>query len=103
MVYCSKCGTQNEDEAVDCVNCKATLQTTRPDRSYRSREKKKEDECFGLPRGGTIFGLFIGAIIIIVGLQQVLGINIDIGPFVIIIVGLLIVAGAIYGLTRRKN
>jgi hypothetical protein len=101
LVYCSKCGTQNDDEAVDCVNCKAPLQATHPDRSYRPREKKKEDECFGLPRGGTIFGLFIGAIIIIIGLQQVLGININIGPFVTIIIGLLILAGAIYGLSRR--
>ena len=61
-----------------------------------------EEECFGLPRGGSILGLLIGAIIIIVGLQQVFGWNIDIGPFVTIIVGLLIVAGAIYKLTSRS-
>jgi uncharacterized membrane protein YvbJ len=103
LVYCSKCGTQNEDNAIDCVNCKAPLHSTRPERSYRSRDKRKEDECFGLPGGGAILGLFIGAIIIIVGLQQVLRININFGPFAIIIFGLLVVAGAIYGLTRRNN
>jgi hypothetical protein len=105
LVYCSKCGTQNEDDALDCSNCKAPLKTTSTSRvrDYRRRERRKQDECFGLPHGGAIFGLFIGAIIIIVGLQQVLGIRIDIGPFAIIIIGLLIVAGAIYGLTRRQG
>jgi len=60
------------------------------------------DECFGLPRGGAIFGLFIGLIIIIVGLQQLFGWQIDVGPFAIIIFGILIIAGAIYGLSRRR-
>ena len=65
--------------------------------------RRREDECFGLPRGGSIFGLFIGIIIIFVGLQQLLGWNIDVGPFAIIVVGLLIAAGALYGLTRRRS
>lgn len=64
-------------------------------------DRRKQDECFGLPRGGAIFGLFIGIIIIFVGLQQVFGWKIDIGPFATIIFGLLILAGAIYGLSRR--
>ncbi len=62
---------------------------------------ERRDECFGLPRGGAIFGLFIGLIIIIVGLQQMFGWEIDIGPFAIIIFGVLVLAGAIYGLSRR--
>jgi hypothetical protein len=65
--------------------------------------RRREDECFGLPRGGSIFGLFIGIIIIFVGLQQAFGWNIDVGPFAIIIVGLLMAAGAIYSLTRRRS
>ena len=65
--------------------------------------RHRENECFGLPRGGSIFGLFIGIIIIIVGLQQVFGWDIEVGPFAIIIVGLLVAAGAIYGLTRRRS
>ena len=64
-------------------------------------EKRVQDECFGLPRGGAILGLFIGIIIILVGLQQVLGLDIDIGPFAIVIIGILFIAGAIYGLSRR--
>ena len=63
---------------------------------------RREDECFGLPRGGALFGLLIGAIIIIVGLQQIFGWQIDIGAYAIIVVGILFVAGAVYKLTRRS-
>ncbi len=65
--------------------------------------KRAEDECFGLPRGGTIFGLFIGVIIILWGLSSLLGWTIELGTYAIIAVGLLILAGAIYGLTRQKR
>ena len=61
------------------------------------------DECFGLPHGGAIFGLFIGAIIIFWGLSSLLGWHIEIGTFAIIAFGLLIVAGAIYSLTRKRS
>jgi len=62
-----------------------------------------KDECFGLPYGGAIFGLFIGVIIILWGLSSVFGWNIELGSFAIIVIGLLIVAGAIYTLTRKKS
>jgi len=26
MVYCSKCGTKNEEDAKECVNCGASLE-----------------------------------------------------------------------------
>ncbi|MCK5626072.1 hypothetical protein KAI11_04380 [Candidatus Bathyarchaeota archaeon] len=95
MVYCSKCGKQNDEAGEFCVDCGASLSSEKIERG------RKEEGCFGLPGGGAIFGLFIGIIIIIVGLQQVLGFSIDVGPFAIIIVGLLFIAGAIYGFTRR--
>ncbi len=81
---------------------------TNDSRSSRDAEilvmgRRRDDECFGLPRGGSIFGLFIGIIIIFVGLQQAFGWNIDVGPFAIIIVGLLMAAGALYGLVRRRS
>jgi len=117
MVYCTKCGAENEDEASNCVNCGAPLQVYSPEKrdweeeiEIRAEEfgeraekfgKRMENECFGLPRGGAIFGLFIGIIIILVGLQQLFGWNIDFGSFAIIIVGILIAAGAIYGSSRR--
>jgi uncharacterized membrane protein YvbJ len=103
MVYCSKCGKQNEANVEICVDCGASLLSGKDERKWDARERRKKDECFGLPGGGAIVGLFIGIIIIVVGLQQVLGISIDVGPLAIIIVGLLFVAGAIYGLTRRSS
>ena len=103
MVYCSKCGKQNEDDVDFCVDCGVAIHPERNSRKWDVRGKRKEDECFGLPGGGAIVGLFIGIIIIIVGLQQVLGLNIDVGPFAIIIVGLLFAVGAIYRLIRRRS
>lgn len=105
MVYCSKCGKKNEDDAEFCASCGAALypKERREQREDTLLEKRKKDECFGLPRGGTIFGLFIGIIIIIVGLQQLFGWKIDVGPFATIIVGMLFLAGAIYALSRRGS
>ena len=124
MVYCTKCGEKNLEDTKYCAKCGANLeglQEKKEERFEKSIEKsaeqfgermekwgedfgkRAENECFGLPRGGAIFGLLIGIIIIIVGLQQVFGWNIDVGPFATIIVGLLFAAGAIYGLTRRRR
>lgn len=119
MVYCTNCGAKNEDEATNCVGCGTPLQVYSPRKRDWEKEieiraedfgrraeqfgRRMESECFGLPSGGAIFGLFIGAIIIIFGLQQLLGWNIDFGPYAIIIFGLLIVAGAIYGFSRRES
>ena len=125
MVYCSKCGEKNLDDSEYCVKCGVNLEGShkkslegrfeksieesaeqfgeRMEKWGENFGKRAENECFGLPRGGAIFGLFIGIIIIIVGLQQVFGWQIEVGSFVIIVVGLLFVAGAIYGLTRRRR
>jgi len=64
-----------------------------------------EDECFGLPRGGTIFGIIIGLIIILAGIFWMIDhyykVSIEIWPIAAIIFGILILAGALYGLSRR--
>jgi len=107
MVYCSKCGTQNEDTAEYCVKCGANLQTgTYAARRYE--RKKAEQECFGLPHGGAIVGLSIGVIILLWGvftLAQQIGL-VEESPslwFIILIVfGVILIAGAIYGITRTK-
>jgi len=105
MVVCPKCGTKNEEDAKYCAQCGANLETgAYPSRRYK---RKREEECFGIPRGGTIVGLAIGVIIILWGfiwlLQQVnvLPKNLEIGPFAAIIFGVLILVGALYGLSRR--
>jgi len=65
--------------------------------------KRAEEECFGLPHGGTIFGLIIGLIIILAGVTSLAGIDIEFLPLIIIIFGLLIVGGALYSITQRRQ
>jgi ABC-type antimicrobial peptide transport system permease subunit len=66
-----------------------------------------ERECFGIPRGGAVVGIAIGVIILLAGtlllLQQAYPNfpKVDVWPFAIIIFGVLIVIGALYGLSRR--
>ena len=102
MVYCQKCGFQNADDAETCEKCGASLYAVREERrSYRRRE----DECFGLPHGGAIVGLIFGICIVLWSLTQVPGLlptDIEFWPLIIIIFGVLIVAGALYGLSRRR-
>jgi uncharacterized integral membrane protein len=100
VVYCTNCGTKNDDDATVCVKCGQPLKGSQPMKQYRRR---KEDECFGLPHGGAIVGLIIGIIIILWGISSIA--DIDFGsyfwPFIIIIFGILIVGGAIYKFSRR--
>jgi uncharacterized membrane protein YvbJ len=107
MVYCPKCGTKNEDTAEFCVKCGASLQTgTSVSRRYERR--RAEAECFGLPHGGAIVGLAIGVIILLWGIltlaQQAGWIQAtsDLGYIVLIVFGVLLIAGAVYGLSRRQ-
>jgi len=101
MVYCTKCGTKNEEDATICVKCKEPLGSYQ---TVRRERRRKENECFGLPHGGSIAGLVIGLIIILWGVTSVL--DIDFGDYlwalIIIIFGTLMVAGALYAMSRRR-
>ena len=93
-----------------CVKCGANLAAAPAWRPERRRREKEEQECFGLPHGGAIVGLIFGALIIIAGLIFVLQewnvieeVDWDlIWPFIVIIFGILVIAGALYGLSRRS-
>ncbi|MFA5364095.1 MAG: zinc ribbon domain-containing protein [Candidatus Bathyarchaeia archaeon] len=100
MVYCTKCGTKNDDDAALCVNCKEPLNVYQTMRRERHR---KESECFGLPHGGQIAGLVLGLIIILWGLSTVPGLNFGryLWAFIIVIFGSLMVLGALYSMRRR--
>ena len=107
MVYCSKCGTKNEDTAEYCVKCGANLQTgTYASRRYERR--KAEHECFGLPHGGAIAGLAIGVIVLLWGIFTLAqwagwgGQTPELGFIILIVFGVVMIAGAIYGITRSK-
>jgi hypothetical protein len=69
-----------------------------------------ESECFGLPHGGAIIGLVFGILIIVVGLGlflQATGVNVNfwsiIWPIIIVIFGVLMVAGALYRRQRHTT
>ncbi len=110
MVYCTKCGAKNPDDATVCAQCGASLYPTKEHERRRKHEAEcfeAEEECFGIPRGGAVVGLAIGIIILLAGciwLLQQAGLipkTVEIWPFAIIIFGILIIIGALYGLRRR--
>ncbi|MEJ2280606.1 MAG: zinc ribbon domain-containing protein [Candidatus Bathyarchaeota archaeon] len=100
MVYCTKCGTKNEEGATICVNCQQPLVDNY--RAMRRQRRKAEDDCFGLPNGGIIIGLIIGILIIFWGISSLIDIEFNLGPLLIIILGILIFVGALYRYTRRS-
>ena len=93
MVYCTKCGTENEDDATTCINCGASL---KPQAYIHRRARDENDWCFG-SRGSQTWPILIGVFIILVGVSQLLD---DVAwwarwdyiwPFFVIVIGLLIV------------
>ena len=132
MVYCTKCGTKNAEVAEYCVKCGAKLELAQESIDKRVEKwgeeigkraeewgeemgkraekwgedfgKRAEKECFGLPHGGVIFGLLIGVVIILVGIASLIGVAFGrfLWPLLIIVFGSLILAGALYSLTRRR-
>lgn len=110
MVYCTRCGTKNEDDAKVCSQCGASLHPFRQSRERRRHDDEcfgAEEECFGIPRGGAIVGLAIGIIILLAGsiwfLQQaqLIPSTVEFWPFMVIIFGILIIMGAFHGMRRR--
>ena len=106
LVYCPKCGTKNEDTAEYCVKCGSNLQTgTTETRTYERR--RAENQCFGLPHGGAIAGIVIGVLLLFWGLitlgqqQGLIDVQIEFWWIVIIVIGVLMIAGGIYRSTRR--
>jgi len=132
MVYCSECGTKNDENTTFCTKCGTKLNAKEEAKSVekqleetaeefgkraeefgerfgkhaeewgKSFEKRAGNECFGLPHGGTIFGLILGIIIILVGTSMILGIDLKLWPIIILTFGGLIVAASIYALTRKR-
>ncbi|MFQ6073818.1 MAG: zinc-ribbon domain-containing protein [Candidatus Bathyarchaeia archaeon] len=111
MVYCTKCGAKNEDDAQVCVGCGASLYAPRRvakrrgDGCFGPREERRfEEECFGLPYGGAIVGVIFGIIILVFGFAWLIGFSRIweyIGPIMVILVGILIIVGVVYSATRR--
>ena len=87
MTYCTKFGT--------------SLHSTEEREHYR----RVEDECLGIPRRSSVASLVFGIIIILVGLslfiQEVYDIAIPWWPLIIVLFGILVIIGALYGFRRR--
>jgi uncharacterized membrane protein YvbJ len=104
MVYCQNCGTKNENDDEFCSKCGEPLKED-VERRYRPEQRQRQrDECFGLPGGNIIVPLIIGVILILSGLSSIYGFQYwqYLWPAIIVLIGLLIIAGAIYR-ARRKN
>ncbi len=121
MVYCVRCGVKNSDDAAFCVNCGENLNNSqekkwdekvdawgegfgkRADNWGKQMEREFKDGCFGFPHGGAIVGIILGIILLILGLAWLANISIwrYLGPIAAVIVGVLIIAGAVYRLNRR--
>ena len=69
MVYCTKCGTDNEEEAEVCTNCGASLRT--PVQRYNRRDWDWDwDDNWR--RGGNTWSLIFGGFLIMLGLSSLL-------------------------------
>jgi uncharacterized membrane protein YvbJ len=133
MVYCSNCGLKNADEAKYCIKCGANLTLKKESQQEEwgeefgkkmekwgkdvekrmedfgnELERSVEDECIGLPHGGAVIGIIIGIFIIIIGASLALGLDFELwgrwfGTGILILIGLIIMISAIYGLIRKRK
>ena len=97
MVHCVKCGVKNPDGAEFCAKCGKRLYSSLENRQY----KRMEDECFGIPRGGKIFAMIIGVILILWGVssivEDVYGIDVPWWPLIVIVFGIFVIITAVRG------
>ncbi len=103
MPYCDKCGSKNEEDAEYCSKCGAPLKDGDERRRYQHDQHRQRQECFGLPHGGLIVGVIVGILLIIFGLSSIYGFSVwhYIWPIVIVIVGILIILGAIFSYKNK--
>lgn len=98
MVYCTKCGVQNPDDSEYCTSCGVALylrsQKNASDRSNcLGSDRNWDTECFGLRRGGALFALVLGLLIILAGVSSLIGESLLqwIAPFFVIGIGVIII------------
>ena len=105
MVYCSKCGTLNSDDASVCSNCGSPLHGTRVESSPYTRHRRWEEEYGDYHRRSGAFAMLaIGLIIILMGfsilLSDVYDINIPWGAVFLVFIGVLIIVAGLRARSR---
>ena len=98
MVYCTRCGTLNADDATVCTNCGAPLQTAQAKSRPYARRWKREDYREYHRRSGAFIALAIGLIIILIGFGTLLALEYNVripwnAVFLVFIGILIIIAG----------
>ena len=99
MVYCTKCGEQNPDDAEFCVKCGADLYPSRIER--REWRRREREMCFGVPVSGQLLGIIFGFIIVVWGLSSLMGRPVNFFALIAIVFGVIILMGALRGSSRR--
>jgi uncharacterized membrane protein YvbJ len=103
LVYCSKCGTLNADDAVHCTNCGAPLYVaeSRPYARYERRKYYRDEYDH---HRGSGFGLLIaGLFVIVIGLAALTGFAIIwsyFWPIVLVLIGIWLLT---WGLRRNRR
>jgi uncharacterized membrane protein YvbJ len=106
MVYCSKCGTLNADDAKVCIKCGAPLQGASSETAYSPywRHRRYEGDYYHYRSGAGIGALILGVIVILIGLSvlfsQVYGFNFPFWPTILVLIGIWILYS---GLRRNRR
>ena len=87
MVYCSKCGATNDDETEYCKSCGESLHRGR----QMSRQSYVRNICFGVPVQRNLLELLFGFFIVLWGVTELIGINIDLWALALICLGVLLI------------
>jgi hypothetical protein len=125
MATCPKCGSRVRDDMAFCPNCGASLraeqtatqQTPPPPPRYRNEKAEKDERNEKREKGekhekrgpyGFIGPLIGGLVLIFIGMVAVLSIYYNVRSDVIwalffIIIGILVIIGAIYGATMARR
>jgi hypothetical protein len=99
--YCNRCGKDNLDDAAYCINCGAPLTVTSGRRARR--ERRRDEEWFIVPRGGSIAGIVFGLFLIFIGVALYAGWSFSwtlVGAAFLLLLGVLVVIAALY--MRRR-
>lgn len=111
MAYCTRCGTQNDEDATFCKNCGAPMKEGAPGGPWRHRDDRCEEDCAGEGKAphwiwGVIVVLIGLYVIIEFGLKNIEGVPNEIKDFefwwiIPVLIGVLILLAGLRIFTRR--